>query len=117
MESAQARPICTAILQAVIYDDLAMRRALDANQFSWATGFPTGVAAEIELTLSAECRSKSRGLNVWFSGKKTAKLYDQNQRMAFVNLAANRFSALLNGQSRTSIETSLKEIATTGGPR
>jgi hypothetical protein len=36
------------VLQAAIYNDIIMRRALDANQFSWATNFPTGVAAEAQ---------------------------------------------------------------------
>ena len=42
------------ILQMAIYNDLSMRAALRTNQFSWATGFPTGVGAEIQLTLSSE---------------------------------------------------------------
>lgn len=105
------------ILQATIYDDAAMRRALDTNQFSWATGFPTGVAAEIELTLSAECRAKSAALNVLFSQKKSAKLYDKDQRMAFVNEAASRFSTLLNGSMRATIEASINDIAESGGGR
>jgi len=105
------------ILQSTIYNDVTMRRALDANQFSWATGFPTGVAAEIELTLSGECRSKDAGLNVWFANKKTAKLYDQDQRMAFVNEAASRFSKLLNGSMRPTIEASINDIAESGGGR
>lgn len=105
------------ILQSTIYNDVAMRRALDANQFSWATGFPTGVAAEIELTLSAECTSKSTGLNIWFSKKKTARLYDKDQRMAFVNEAAARFNNLLNGPTRAAIEASISDIASSGGGR
>jgi hypothetical protein len=92
-----------------------MRRALDTNQFSWATGFPTGVAAEIELTLSAECRSKATWMNVWFSKNRGAKLYEKDQRMAFVNLAAARFNTLLQGSSRAGIEASINEIAKSGG--
>lgn len=103
------------ILQTAIYNDLAMRRALDANQFSWATNFPSGTAAEIELTLSAECRSKNDSFNVWFSKNKTAKLYDQDQRMPFVYAAAARFDVMLNGTARSLIEASMNEIATFGG--
>ena len=105
------------ILQAAIYSDVAMRRALDANQFSWATNFPSGTAAEIELTLSAECRSKNDSLNVWFSKNKTAKLNDEAQRLSFVYAAAARFDTLLNSNARTLIEASIKEIASFGGKK
>ena len=94
-----------------------MQSALKANQFSWATGFPNGVAAEIELTLSAECKSKSSSLNVWFSKEKNAKLYDRGQRMTFVYTAADQFEALLQGRQRSSIEASINEIAKSGTPR
>jgi hypothetical protein len=99
------------ILQAAIYNDVAMRRALDANQFAWAVNFPTGVAAEISLTLSAECKAKNSSLTIMFSKNKKAKLYDQDQRMAFVNFAAKRFDILLNGAYRASVGASLNEIA------
>ena len=105
------------ILQTAIYNDLSMQAALRTNQFSWATNFPTGVAAEIELTLSAECRAKTDSLNVWFSKRKTAKLYDQDQRMTFVYAAANRFDALLNSAIGTTVEASISEIATYGGAK
>ena len=103
------------ILQSAIYDDFAMRRALDANQFSWVSGFPSGLAAEIELTLSAECRSQSSSLNVWFKKSKTAKLYLPDQRMPFVYEAATRFDSLLKGSGRTGVEVSIGEIARNGG--
>ena len=105
------------ILQSAIYDSFLMRRALDANQFSWATGFPSGVAAEIQLTLSAECDSKTSSRTVWFSKNKRAQLYEQNERMALVNMAAARFDVLLNSSARDLIKTSLSEIATTGAAR
>ncbi len=76
---------------------------------------PTGVAAEIELTISAKCQSKSTGINVWFSKNRRAKLYEKDQRMAFVNLAAARFNALLKGNNRAGIEASISEIAKSGG--
>ena len=103
------------ILQATIYDDFAMKRALDLNQFAWATGFPSGVASEIELTLSSQCRTHSRSLRVIFSKNKTAKLYDRDQRMIFVIEAATRFDGLLNGGGRSRVEASLNEIAMVGG--
>jgi hypothetical protein len=105
------------ILQSAIYEDVVMQGALRANQFSWATGFPSGVAAEIELTLSTECLSQSSSLNVWFSKNKNAKLYDRDQRMTFVYTAANRFETLLQGNQHSSIEASIKEIAKSGGTR
>ncbi|MRX10008.1 hypothetical protein GJ697_19400 [Pseudoduganella sp. FT25W] len=103
------------ILQPAIYDTTAMRLALDANQLSWATDFPTGVAAEIELTLSAECKSQSSSRNIWFSKNRTAKLYDKDQRMAFVYQAATRFDNLLSGSSKPNVEASIAEIAANGG--
>lgn len=103
------------ILQSAMYDDFAMRRALDGNQFSWATGFPSGAAAEIALTLSAECRSQSSSLNVVFSRNKTAKLYDQGQRMKFVYEAATRFDTLLHGSDKTGVGASIEQIAKSGG--
>ncbi|MFC7651495.1 DUF2515 family protein [Pseudoduganella danionis] len=68
------------ILQAVIYNDFAMRRALDANQFAWATGFPSGVAEAIELTLSARCHRDNVGpLTVAFSKKETLNCTIRNK--------------------------------------
>jgi hypothetical protein len=100
------------VLQAVIYNDFAMRRALDANQFAWATGFPSGVAEAIELTLSARCRPDNGGpLTVIFSKEKRAKLYDQEQRMVFVRQAAERFDKLLHSQERPAIVDAITAIA------
>jgi hypothetical protein len=102
------------ILQAVIYNDFAMRRALDANQFSWAIDFPSGLAAEIALTLSAECKIQSGPLTISFPREKTAKLYDKDQRMKFVYAAAARFNSLLRGDSRATVQTSIAQIARDG---
>lgn len=100
------------ILQAVIYNDFAMRRALDANQFAWATGFPSGVAEAIELTLSARCRPDNAGrLSVMFSRDKRAKLYDQEQRMVFVRQAAERFDNLLQSRERSAVVDAISAIA------
>ncbi|WP_229262929.1 DUF2515 family protein [Duganella radicis] len=103
------------ILQAAIYNDLTMQGALQANQFSWATGFPTGVSAEIKLTRSSQCSTPSSSLNIWFTRTKMAKLYDKNQRMNFVYDAAARFNALLHNGSRSAIESSINTIASNGG--
>ncbi|MRW85222.1 hypothetical protein GJ698_14130 [Pseudoduganella sp. FT26W] len=105
------------VLQATIYSDIAMRRALDANQFSWAVNFPTGVAAEISLTLSAECKTVAGPLTIMFSRNKTARLYDEDERMKFVYAAAARFDDLLKGSAEKNIEDSINEIARNGGVR
>lgn len=105
------------ILQAALYDDSEMQIALQANQFSWVTGFPSGAAAEISLTLSAKCRSNANRLNISFSKNKTAKLYERSQRMRFVVEAANRFDALLHSGDRSVLEMSLGEIAKNGGDK
>lgn len=99
------------ILQAVIYNDAATRRALDGNQFAWATGFPSGVSENIALTLSSQCRPQQNPFTVWFSRRRTAKLYDADQRMDFVNRAADRFDTLLHGDSAASVKKSLEELA------
>lgn len=105
------------ILQMAIYNDLPMQAALRANQFSWATGFPTGVAAEIQLTLSSECRTLSSSQGIWFPKDKRAKLYDKDQRMKFVNQAADQFNILLNSSGKTAIQASIDDIATNGAAR
>lgn len=100
------------ILQAVIYNDFAMQRALDANQFAWATGFPSGMAEAIELTLSARCQPDKTGrLSVAFSRHKRAKLYDEAQRMVFVRRAAERFDNLLRSPERPALENAITAIA------
>lgn len=102
------------ILQAAIYNDFLMRRALDGNQFSWATGFPSGVANAIELTLSAQCMAMAGGQTVSFSKLKFAKLYDQDQRMVFVKSAAKRFDEMLLGGDNFFVEKSIEAIAADG---
>ncbi|MRW92677.1 hypothetical protein GJ699_22010 [Duganella sp. FT80W] len=105
------------ILQTAIYSDVMMRRALDANQFAWAVDFPSGVAAEIALTLSAKCRVDRGSFTIAFSKNKSASLYDQNQRMSFVYAAAAQFNNLLSGSGRADVEASITEIARDGKPR
>lgn len=102
------------ILQAIIYSDTAVQRLLALNQFAWATGFPTGDYEEIQLTLSAECKTRA-GLTSWFSRSIGAKLWDVEQRMRFVLSAADQFDKLLNGPQRPQLEASLLAIAAGGG--
>lgn len=100
------------ILQAVIYNDAAMQRALDLNQFAWATGFPSGMAEAIELTLSARCQPDyAGGLSVAFPRDTRAKLYDAEQRMVFVRQAAERFNQLLGGPQRPAVIAAINAIA------
>jgi hypothetical protein len=54
---------------------------------------------------------------VWFSKDKKAQLYERNERMALVNMAAERFDSLLNSAARNLIEASISEIAATGAVR
>jgi len=67
--SANQRAAHETLLQAAIYNDTMMQTALSANQFAWATDFPTGTAAEIRLTQSSECTSVSASSSIWFSKK------------------------------------------------
>lgn len=103
------------ILQPVIYDDADMRRALNGNQLSWVTNFPGGVASAIELTLSSECSIRPGPWTISFPRKITAKLYDPDQRMPFVNEAADRFDKLLHTADRVDVERSIANIAAHGG--
>ena len=102
------------VLQAIMYNDEWMAWALAGNQFAWATGFPTGDYAEIQLTLSAQCRAKST-LTAYFSRNWNAKLWIVSERMDFVNRAARRFDKLLNSPARPQIEESLRIIYAGGG--
>ena len=102
------------ILQPAIYDGIRMQRALDANQFAWVTGIPSGVAADIELTLSSACHPNPNVLTVQFPRLLRAKLYDPMQRMVFVNRAAARFDQLLQ-YNRAAIASSIETIAAGAG--
>jgi uncharacterized Zn-binding protein involved in type VI secretion len=75
---------------------------------------PEKVASDARRDSQAAAIDKA-GMNVWFSKKRGSKLYEKEQRMAFVNLAAARFNALLQGSSRGGIEASINEIAKSGG--
>ncbi|BDT57943.1 hypothetical protein MasN3_14370 [Massilia varians] len=106
------------VLQAIMYDDERMQRALAANQFAFATKFPSGVYNEIQLTLSAECRVKPALASVFtafFSGERNAKLWVADERMAFVRRAASKFDQLLRGSQRSHLEASILAISAGGG--
>jgi hypothetical protein len=102
------------VLQAILYNDPGMQRALANNQLAWAMGFPSGVYMEIQLTLSSQCKPQS-GWTAYFPRLKSAKLWVANEWMEFVIKAANRFDDLLRGKQRSSVTASLLKIATGGG--
>ena len=106
------------VLQALMYNDVRMQQALAANQFSFATKFPSGVYNEIQLTLSAQCRMKPALASVFtsvFSGGKNAKLWVVKGRMGFVRRAALKFHQLLHGPHRQRVEASILAISAGGG--
>lgn len=106
------------VLQAIVYNDERMQQALAANQFAFATRFPSGVYNEIELTFSAQCRVKpalTSVLTAFFSGERDAKLWVVQERMEFVLRAARKFDQLLHGSQRAHLEASMLAIAAGGG--
>lgn len=98
------------ILQTIMYNSKVMRGLLAFNQFAWANDFPTGNYEDIKLTLSAECRLK-KGFSIMFWKDACAKLWEADQRMAFVLNAADRSDALLQGAERAQVEASIRAIA------
>ena len=102
------------ILQKLIYNDQTMHGLLALNQFAWATELPSGEYEEIQLTLSGQCKTKT-GFTQWFSKNKFAKLWDANERMTFVDWAAERFHLLVNGPQQSAVEASIRLIADGGG--
>lgn len=102
------------VLQAIMYNDPRMQRALADNQLAWAIGFPSGVYLEVQLTLSAQCKPKN-GWTSYFPRLKDAKLWVLEERMKFVLQAADRFDALLGSAQRPYVEASLRAISTGGG--
>jgi len=102
------------ILQKVMYNRPDMRLLLKSNQAAWVTGIPTGVAAEIQLTLVAQC-SPVADRTETFPRTLSADLAEPNQRMAFVRHAAQRFDMLLNGPARRDTDKSIFIVATGGG--
>jgi hypothetical protein len=102
------------ILQKVIYDRPDMQLLLRSNQAAWVTSIPSGVAAEIQLTLAAQCGPVA-GRTETFPRTLSADLADKDQRMLFVTHAAQRFDVLLHGPARADIERSIRAIAAGGG--
>jgi len=99
------------ILQPTIYEDRQLAALLRSNHASFVTGFPSGVAQAIELTLSNQCEALQDGRTIGFSNSPLANLADVEQRMTFVLRAANRFDELLGNNNRFNIEQSIREIA------
>lgn len=102
------------VLQAIMYNAPAMQRALANNQLAWATGFPSGVYMEVQLTLSAQCKPKD-GWTSYFPRLKDAKLWVADERMKFVLKAAKRFDELLTSREWPYVQASLLKIAAGGG--
>jgi Family of unknown function (DUF6402) len=103
------------ILQPVIYDGMVFRAMMRANQLSFVTGFPSGTAEPIELTLASQCKPVTDERTVQFSNASSADIADPKQRMEFVLRAAAQFDHLLSGATRDQIVKSLQVIAAGGG--
>ncbi|SER21180.1 hypothetical protein SAMN03159444_03515 [Pseudomonas sp. NFACC02] len=99
------------ILQPTMYSDTQLVMLLRGNHFSYVTGFPSGVAQAIEVTLANQCQRLGDGRTLEFSRNPLADLSDIEQRMPFVLRAANRFNELLNSDQRPVVEQSIKDIA------
>ncbi|UVK99403.1 DUF2515 family protein [Pseudomonas sp. B21-048] len=102
------------ILQPVIYEDRQLGALLRGNHAAYVTGFPSGVAQAIELTLTSQCQRVEDGRTIGFGNNPLADLSDIKQRMAFVLQAARRFDQLLNDHQHSVLEQSISEIASRG---
>lgn len=102
------------ILQPTIYEDRQLVTLLRGNHASYVTGFPSGVAQAIELTLTSQCQRVEDERTIEFDNSPLADLSDINQRMAFVLKAAARFDHMLNNENRTALVQSINEIASGG---
>jgi hypothetical protein len=102
------------ILQPAIYEDPQMVALLRANHAAYVTGFPSGVAQAIELTLTSQCQPVEDGRTIGFSSNPLADLSDIDQRMPFVLRAAASFDGMLNDGNRGALEQSIREIASGG---
>jgi len=102
------------ILQPTIYEDRQLVALLRANHASYVTGFPSGVAQAIELTLTSQCQGAEDGRTIDFGDNPLADLSDLKQRMAFVLRAAARFDQMLGDHNRSALEQSINEIASNG---
>jgi len=104
------------VLQAILYDQTAIRVLLDGNQAAWVTGLPSsGYYQELQLTLSAQCKAKS-DLTTMFKRSLAVKLYDKDDRMEFVYRAAESFDKLVRKRP-SDIKRSMREIFSGRGIR
>ncbi|MCX2542770.1 hypothetical protein [Pseudomonas sp. COW5] len=99
------------ILQPSIYENRQLVMLLRGNHFSYVTGFPSGVAQAIELTLTSQCQRVDDGRTIDFGRNPLADLSDIDQRMEFVLRAAARFHQMLNDSNRDALAQSIREIA------
>jgi len=99
------------ILQPSIYENRQLVMLLRGNHFSYVTGFPSGVAQAIELTLTSQCQRVDDGRTIDFGRNPLADLSDLDQRMEFVLRAAARFHQMLNDSNRDALAQSIREIA------
>jgi hypothetical protein len=105
------------ILQPSIYDDPHLVALLRGNHASYVTGFPSGVAQAIELTLASQCLRVEDDRTIGFDNSLFADLSDLKQRMVFVLQAATRFDEMLGNENRGLLEQSIKDIAAGEGVR
>ena len=103
------------ILQPTIYENRHLVTLLRGNHLSFVTGFPSGVAQAIELTMTSQCQRVDDGRTISFSSHPLADLSDIDQRMEFVLRAAARFDQMLNDENRNSLAQSISEIAAMEG--
>nr|WP_230578170.1 hypothetical protein [Xenorhabdus bovienii] len=94
-----------------MYSDTLLVLLLRGNQISFVTGFPSGVAESVELTLASQCRRVDDGRTIEFSDEALADLSDIKQRMPFVYKAAERFDEMLQDSNRNLLKESLQNIA------
>jgi hypothetical protein len=99
------------ILQPSIYEDRQLVALLRTNHASYVTGFPSGVAQAIELTLASQCQRVEDGRTIGFGNNLLADLSDIDQRMSFVLQAAARFDEMLHDNNRGALEQSIGRIA------
>lgn len=97
------------VLQPILYDQPAVRIALDTNQAMWVSGLPSGLYEEIQLTLSAQCKPK-RTLTTALKRSLAVALWKPDDRMKFVYQAVGAFAKLLRGKERANVERSIEEI-------
>lgn len=104
------------ILQPTLYEDPRLIRLLRGNHVSFVTGFPSGVAQAIELTLTSQCQRVDDGRTISFDDSVFANLADLQQRMVFVLEAAKRFEQMLHDFNRAALVQSINDIAAGTAP-